>query len=88
MHILVEHFYIKSTKNSLIRNQSLNDLQVNEGCSIASLLLSLIFHDFGDVLKDPFRYVHLFQLYTLLQKKTRQVYNGPRVAKLIAEIRK
>ena len=30
---------------------------------------SLIIHDFDDVLKNPFRYVHLFLLHTLLSKK-------------------
>ena len=29
----------------------------------------LIFRDFVDALKNPFRYVHLFLLYTLLSKK-------------------
>ena len=30
---------------------------------------SLIIHDFDDVLKNPFRYVDLFLLHTLLSKK-------------------
>ena len=30
---------------------------------------SVIFRDFDDVLKSPFRYVHLFLLQTLLSKK-------------------
>ena len=30
---------------------------------------SLINRDFGDVLKNPFKYVHLFLLHTLLSKK-------------------
>ena len=30
---------------------------------------SLIFRGFDDVLKNPFRYVHLFQLLTLLSKE-------------------
>ena len=30
---------------------------------------SLIIRDFDDVLKNPFRYVHLFLLHTLLSKK-------------------
>ena len=30
---------------------------------------SLIFRDFDDALKNPFRYVHLFLLHTLLSKK-------------------
>ena len=47
-----------------------NGLQVNggRGSSTASLFqftTSLIFRDFYDVLKHPFRYVHLFLLLTL-----------------------
>ena len=30
---------------------------------------SLMIRDFDDVLKNPFRYVHLFLLHTLLSKK-------------------
>ena len=33
---------------------------------------SLIIRDFDDVLKNPFRYVHLFILHTLLSKKNFQ----------------
>ena len=34
---------------------------------------NLIFHDFDDVLKDPFRNVHLFLLLTLLLEKISKI---------------
>ena len=46
---------------------------------------SLIIRDFDDVLKNPFRYVHLFLLHTLLSKKNsenrhaRPVTEGPKL---------
>ena len=46
---------------------------------------NLIFRYFGDVLKNPFRYVHLFLLHTLLSKKNsknrhaRPVTEGPKL---------
>ena len=46
---------------------------------------SLIIRDFDDVLKNPFRYVHLFLLHTLLSKKisenrhARPVTEGPKL---------
>ena len=46
-----------------------NGLQVNGGLFDRKFTKSLIIRDFGDVLKNPFRYVHLFLLHTLLSKK-------------------
>ena len=46
---------------------------------------SLIILDFDDVLENPFRYVHLFLLHTLLSKKNsenrhaRPVREGPKL---------
>ena len=34
---------------------------------------SLIFRDFDDALKIPFRYVHLYLLHTLLSKKNSEI---------------
>ena len=54
----------------LSKYKQINGLQVNRGCLTASLLTkSLIIRDFDDVLKNPFRYVDLFLLHTLLSKK-------------------
>ena len=41
------------------------DLQVNWGVFDCEFTKSLIIRDFDDVLKNPFRYVHLFLLHTL-----------------------
>ena len=46
-----------------------NGLQVNGGVSDLEFTKSLIIRDFDDVLKNPFRYVELFLLHTLLSKK-------------------
>ena len=49
-----------------------NGLQVNMGGGRAfdrKFTKSLMIRDFDDVLKNPFRYVHLFLLHTLLSKK-------------------
>ena len=46
----------------------LNGLQVNGGVFDRDFTKSLIIRDF-DVLKNPFRYVDLFLLHTLLSKK-------------------
>ena len=44
-----------------------NGLQVNKGGGLyREFTKSLIFLDFDDALKNPFRYVHLFLLHTLL----------------------
>ena len=44
-----------------------NGLQVNGGGVLyRKFTKSLIFHNFDDVLKNPFRYVDLFLLHTLL----------------------
>ena len=49
---------------------SFNGLQVNGGGLFdREFSKSLITRDFNDVLKNPFRYVHLFLLHTLLSKK-------------------
>ena len=34
---------------------------------------SLVIRDFDDVLKNPFRYVHLFLLHTLLSKQISEI---------------
>ena len=48
-------------------NQLINGLQVNGGGVFdRELTKSLMFRDFDDALKNPFRYVHLFLLHTLL----------------------
>ena len=55
------------------------------GGLIAKFAKSLIIRDFDDVLKNPFRYVHLFLLHTLLSKKlsenrhARPVTEGPKL---------
>ena len=46
-----------------------NGLQVNGGVFDREFTKSLIIRDFDDVLKNPFRYVHLFLLHTLSSKK-------------------
>ena len=38
--------------------------------------MSLIFFSFNDALDDPFRYVHLFLLHTLLSKKNSENRHG------------
>ena len=49
------------------------------------LTKSLMFRDFDDALKNPFRYVHLFLLHTLLSKKNSEnchaipVIEGPKL---------
>ena len=52
----------------------LNGLQVNGGMFDPEFTKSLIIRDFDDVLKNPFRYVDLFLLHTLLSK------NFPKIA--------
>ena len=50
-----------------------NGLQVNGGWGWLfdrEFTESLIIRDFEDVLKNPFRYMHLFLLHTLLSTKT------------------
>ena len=47
-----------------------NGLQV-KGVFDREFTKSLIFRDFDDALKNPFRYVHRFLLHTLLSKKTK-----------------
>ena len=47
---------------------TVNGLQVNGGFD-REFTKSLIIRDFDDVLKNPFRYVDLFLLHTLLSKK-------------------
>ena len=48
-----------------------NGLQVNGGGGVfdREFTKSLMIRDFNDALKNPFRYLHLFQLHTLLSKK-------------------
>ena len=49
---------------------AINGLQVNGGGVFdRKFTKSLIIRDFDDVLKNPFRYVDLFLLHTLLSKK-------------------
>ena len=49
---------------------------------------SLVIRDFDDVLKNPFRYVHLFLLHTLLSKQISEIHHawpvteGPKIAAL------
>ena len=45
----------------------INGLQVNGGGD-PEFTKSLIFHEFDNVLKDPFRYVHFFLILTLSSK--------------------
>ena len=54
-----------------------NGLQVNEGSSTASLefIKSLLFRDFDDVLKDLYRYVHIFLLFKLLSIMISKITN-------------
>ena len=47
----------------------INGLQVNGGGFDREFTKTVIIRDFDDVLKNPFRYVHLFLLHTLLSKK-------------------
>ena len=63
-----------------------NGLQVNGGGVFdRDFTKSLIIRDFDDVLKNPFRYVDLFLLHTLLSKKNsenrhaRPVTEGPKL---------
>ena len=48
------------------------------------LTKSLMFRDFDDALKNPFRYEHLFLLHTLLSKKNSENRN----ARLVTEVPK
>ena len=48
---------------------TLNGLQVIGGAFDRDSTKNLIIRDFYDVLKNPFRYVDLFLLHTLLSKK-------------------
>ena len=65
---------------------TINGLQVNGGGVFdRDFTKSLIIRDFDDVLKNPFRYVDLFLLHTLLSKKNsenghaRPVTEGPKL---------
>ena len=49
-------------------NAGINGLQVNWGMWYRKFTKRLIFRDFDDVLKNPFGFVHLFLLLTLLSK--------------------
>ena len=49
---------------------TLNGLQVNGGMLYRKFTKSLIFRDFDDVLRNPFRYLHIFQLRTLSSKNS------------------
>ena len=57
----------KSLENGLLKD--VNGLQVNGGVFDRDFTKSLIIRNFDDVLKNPFRYVHLFLLHTLLSKQ-------------------
>ena len=75
----------KSRNFLLAKISSLNGLQVNGGVFDREFTKSLIIRDFDDVLKNPFRYVALFLLHTLLSKKisknrhARPVTEGPKL---------
>ena len=62
-----------------------NGLQVNGEVFDREFTKILIIRDFDDVLKNPFRYVHLFLLHKLLSKKNsenrhaRPVTEGPKL---------
>ena len=60
-----------SEKIIVILDATINGLQVNgaRGVFDRELTKSLIIRNFDDVLKNPFRYVDLFLLLTLLSKK-------------------
>ena len=61
---------ISSCENSNISNNLLNGLQVNGGEVFdREFTKSLIIRNFDDALKNPFRFVNLFLLHTLLSKK-------------------
>ena len=52
-----------------LERSKFNGLQVNGGVFDRDFTKSLIIRHFDDVLKNPFRYVDLFLLHTLLSKK-------------------
>ena len=58
-----------SRRSSVLKGFFLNGLQVNGGGVDREFTKSIIIRDFDDALKNPFRYVHLFPLHTLLSKK-------------------
>ena len=51
----------------------INVLQVNGGVFDREFTKSLIIRNFDNVLKNPFRYVDLFLLHTLLSKKIAKI---------------
>ena len=55
-----------------------NGLQVNGGGGVfdPEFTESLIIRDFYDVLKNPFRYVHLFLLHRLLSKENSENHHA------------
>ena len=63
----------------------INGLQVNGGGFDREFTKTVIIRDFDDVLKNPFRYVDLFLLHTLLSQKNsenrhaRHVTEGPKL---------
>ena len=65
----------------------LNGLQVNERVLCREFTKSLIFRDFDDLLKNPFRYVHffLFVIHIIINKKNSEhrhaipVTEGPKL---------
>ena len=63
----------------------INGLQVNGGVFDRDFTKSLIIRNFDNVLKNPFRYVDLFLLHTLLSQKNsenrhvRPVTEGPKL---------
>ena len=57
----------------LCKYKQINGLQVNRGVFDRDFTKSLIIRDFDDVLKNPFSYVHLFLLHTLLSEKNSKI---------------
>ena len=73
-----------NTHTTISINRFFNGLQVNGGVFDRNFTKSLIIRDFDNVLKNPFRYVDLFLLHTLLSQKNsenrhaRPVTEGPK----------
>ena len=71
--ILWTLYFVGHPLNSAIKKiliRYINGLQVNRGGGVdREFTKSLIIRDFDDVLENPFRYVDLFLLHTLLSKK-------------------
>ena len=85
--INISHFSLYRCHTSSCSLYCINGLQVNGGGVFdREFTKILIIRDFDDVLKNPFRYVHLFLLHTLLSKKNfenrhaRPVTRGSKVA--------